>query len=175
MSTAAPIIRPARLDEALAYTTFARAIFIATYAHAYAPDRMARHVTGAFSEATQRAELADPARTTLVAEQDGTWCGFVVLRPATLPAGGHARHPVEVERFYVDTAWHGRGLAPRLLTAALDAATQVGHDVAWLSVWRHNARAIRFYEKAGFVPAGEVTFRFGGEDELDLAFARPLT
>jgi GNAT superfamily N-acetyltransferase len=175
MPTPGPIIRPARPDEAAAYTTFARAIFLATYAHAYAPERMARHLAGAFAETMQRAELADPGRTTLVAEADGRWCGFVSLRRGPAPPSVAARAPVEIERFYVGVDWQGRGVAAPLMAEALAAASRAEHDVVWLAVWRQNARAIRFYEKAGFSPAGEVTFRFGGEDELDLALARPLT
>ncbi|MBI1809980.1 MAG: GNAT family N-acetyltransferase, partial [Gemmatimonadetes bacterium] len=69
--------------------------------------------------------------------------------------------------FYVGTAWHGQGLARALMDATVARAALTGHDAIWLSVWKHNARARRFYEKCGFVAVGEVPFVFGGEAELD--------
>ena len=41
-------------------------------------------------------------------------------------------------------------------------------DFVWLGVWEENPRAIRFYEKNGFVVFGEHQFQFGNELETDL-------
>ena len=158
--------------DAAAFARFAREIFIATYSPTYDANRLARHVQERFGEAQQLAELADAARTTLVAlDASGAWAGFAVLRRHAAPADVRAHDPVELERFYVGTAWHGRGLAKSLMEATLARAARHGHDAVWLSVWRHNARARRFYEKSGFTAIGEVTFVFGGEAELDTLMA----
>ena len=36
-----------------------------------------------------------------------------------------------------------------------------GHDVLWLGVWEHNARARAFYARWGFVEVGEMRFLLG--------------
>lgn len=169
-------IRDAVPGEAAEFARFAREIFVATYAATYDANRLARHAQERFGEAQQLAELADAARTTLVAlETSGAWAGFAVLRRHAAPPEVQAHDPVELERFYVGTAWHGRGLATSLMEATLERAARHGHDAVWLSVWRHNGRARRFYEKSGFAAIGEVTFVFGGEAELDTLMARELS
>lgn len=167
------ILRDGTPAAAADYAAFAREIFVATYAGTYDASRLARHVEDRFGEARQRADLTDAARTTLVAlDAVGAWAGFAVLRRHAAPPEVRARDPVELERFYVGTAWHGRGLAQALMDAALARAARQGHDAVWLSVWRHNGRARRFYEKSGFTAIGEVTFVFGGEAERDTLMVR---
>jgi ribosomal protein S18 acetylase RimI-like enzyme len=170
-----PPIRDARPDEGAAYSQFARAIFIATYAAGNDPARLAVHVAAAFSQELQSAELADPARTTLVIDAaEGGWAAFATLKHGDPPAVvGHGR-AIEVERFYVDTPYHGRAVAARLMDAVVARARSGGYDVLWLGVWTHNHRAIRFYEKVGFAVVGTYPFVFGGAPEDDLLMVRPL-
>ena len=77
-------------------------------------------------------------------------------------------------RFYVDASLHGRGAAQDLMAAVLGQALAAGHDGVWLQVWERNARAIRFYAKAGFADAGEATFRVGEQVDLDRLLVHAL-
>jgi GNAT superfamily N-acetyltransferase len=168
-------IRDARPDEAAVYTAFARAIFIRTYAAGNEPRLLANHVASSFSEAFQRAELLDPERRVLVIDApDGGWGAFASLRANHVPHEVDAVRAVEVERFYVGEHWHGRGVAHVLMDAVVDRARADGVDTLWLGVWTHNLRAIRFYEKMGFVQVGTHPFVFGGEPEDDVLMARRL-
>ena len=45
----------------------------------------------------------------------------------------------------------------------------------WLGVWDQNARAIRFYEKAGFADAGEISFQLGDDVQSDRLLVIALT
>lgn len=170
------IIRDARLDEAAAYTAFAREIFVATYEEGNDPRRLDAHVAGSFSEALQGAELADPARRVLVIDApSGGWGAFASLRVNEVPEVVGSVSAIEVERFYVGTHWHGRGVARQLMDAVAESAHAGGFTTLWLGVWTHNLRAIRFYEKMGFVQVGTHPFVFGGEPEDDVVMARRLT
>ena len=81
---------------------------------------------------------------------------------------------MEICRFYVDRAWHGRGAALELMHAVDTTAQRDGHDEVWLAVWEHNARAIRFYQKHGFARVGEQLFRLGADVQTDWLMARAL-
>lgn len=50
--------------------------------------------------------------------------------------------------------FHGTGIATELLAAAKEHARRHLHDVLWLGVSEHNARAIAFYRKHGFKSLG---------------------
>jgi ribosomal protein S18 acetylase RimI-like enzyme len=47
------------------------------------------------------------------------------------------------------------------MDAVLAAARTLDGRKLWLSVWEHNPRAIRFYEKCGFVDEGMQPFTVG--------------
>ncbi len=38
----------------------------------------------------------------------------------------------------------------------------------WLGVWEENPKAIRFYEKNGFVPFSRHIFKMGDEEQTDI-------
>jgi len=54
-------------------------------------------------------------------------------------------------------------------TARADGATAL-----LLTVWEHNARAIRFYERHGFVHVADYAFAVGDQVDRDLFLRRPL-
>ena len=83
-------------------------------------------------------------------------------------------HPVELERFYLDHAWHGRGVAASLMEAVIRVASACAGDTLWLGVWERNARAIRFYRKWGFERVGAQTFRLGADLQTDDVMRRAL-
>jgi ribosomal protein S18 acetylase RimI-like enzyme len=78
--------------------------------------------------------------------------GFVVVRAD------------EVEQIYVAAEYRGTGLAVRLLQAAAGIVAEGGHRRAWLAVASGNARARRFYERAGWVDEGAFDYAAEGPD-----------
>jgi ribosomal protein S18 acetylase RimI-like enzyme len=131
----------------------------------------------AFGAARQSAEIGDARRVTLLVEEEGALAGYVYLH-RTAPGEAHPGVPVgeavEIERFYVGSHHHGRGLARRLMESALETAREMGGELIWLGVWEHNTRAIRFYEKNGFVDVGEQEFLLGTDLQHDRVMTRPL-
>src|SRR5436309_3361384 len=86
-----------------------------------------------------RKELV-PNASIIVAEQDGVLTGFV-----TIDVQGY------LDQLVVAPAHWGTLLA----TALVDEAKRLSPDGVTLLVNKDNARAIRFYERNGFVRAGE--------------------
>ena len=141
------------------------------------PEDMRLYMNEAFGVERQRAELADPRRVALLVEEEGSLAGYAYLR-RTAAGERHAALPpgeaVEIQRFYVGSHHHGRGLARRLMESALETAREMGGEMVWLGVWEHNTRAIRFYEKNGFVDVGELDFVLGTDLQHDRVMTRPL-
>jgi ribosomal protein S18 acetylase RimI-like enzyme len=81
---------------------------------------------------------------------------------------------VELARFYVDQAHHGRGIAQALMTAVYANARALGGTRLWLGVWERNFRAIAFYRKCGFEKCGEHPFVLGTDLQTDWDMARGL-
>ena len=149
-----------------------------TFREAFGPmntaDNIDHHTRERYGEAIQADEIADPRMTTLVAEADGALIGFTQLRWEAAPPCVVATTPGEIQRLYVASEWHGRGIAQQLMEAALGLMQARRCDVAWLGVWEHNPRAIAFYHKYGFAEVGDQPYSLGDDDQRDLVLARPL-
>jgi len=114
--------------------------------------------------------LADSTVTILLAECAGELAGFTML----VRECGHpqivAERPIELRKFYVDPAHHGRGVAQALMQDAVPLLNE--YDVAWLSVYSGNSRAIGFYQKWGFEVVGTHYFQVGGDPQKDFVMRR---
>lgn len=174
MTTDALVIRHATLADVTALSTFARRAFDETFAADNDPADMAQYLAEAFSPGKQEAELSNARRTCLLAEVHGTLAGYACVVDGAANDAVAAVHPVELERFYVDQRWHGRGIAAQLMDAVLRVARGLDGDALWLGVWERNAKAIRFYEKQRFERVGAQTFCLGSDVQHDDVMRRPL-
>jgi diamine N-acetyltransferase len=106
-----------------------------------------------------------------VAETNGSVVGFLALQHEGHPAIA-GRNPVRLWQLYVAPAFHGSDVATQLMSAALDHARTHLHDVVWLGVSEHNARAIAFYRKHGFRALGLEQVGAGGHAHQDIVMSR---
>jgi len=172
MNKPLPMIRRAKTDDAAPLADLAERTFRTTFAPHNSDANMALHCARTYGAAIQGAEIADPTRVTVVADDDGMLVGYAQLRLGHPTASVVAARPAEIQRIYVDAPWHGRGIAQALMAAMLEHARIAGADRVWLGVWEHNPRARRFYEKSGFALAGDHAFVLGREVQRDLVMAR---
>ncbi|RPD45736.1 N-acetyltransferase [Hymenobacter sediminis] len=62
-----------------------------------------------------------------------------------------ATDALEIKRIAVLQAYHGQKVGQRLYNQAIQLAQQAQAADVWLGVWEEDPRAIRLYEKKGFV------------------------
>ena len=167
-------IRRATPADAPAVAELALRTFMDAFGADSDPHDLALHTARAYGVPQQSAELAHPGIATLVAEAGGRPAAYAQLRRGTPPSCVPDADAVEVARFYVDQAWHGRGIAQRLMQAALSQAREMGARTVWLLVYEHNHRALAFYGKEGFRDVGRHGFLFGNTLELDRVLVRTL-
>jgi ribosomal protein S18 acetylase RimI-like enzyme len=172
--SAAAEIRHATPADAGELAEFARRCFTETYAAVNDPKDMALHLERTFGADIQAREIAEPAGACLVAVVAGTIAGYTVIREGARQECVVAERPCEVKRFYVDHAWHGRGLAPALMMAARAEASARGASTLWLTAWEENPRALGFYKKMGFEDVGVATFLLGSSLQTDRVLALKL-
>lgn len=172
--------RPAAPTDAAALSELAAETFpLACPPHTTA-EAIAAFVVEHFTVERFEEYLADPSRILVVTEDiGGRLVGYTMLiagepRDADAAAAVPARPAIELSKFYTRRAAHGTGVAGPLMAATLKAAAETGAATVWLGVNEQNARAIRFYEKQGFVKVGRKHFLVGGRIEDDWVLARPL-
>lgn len=146
--------------------TLAERVFRETFGPDNSAENMDLYAASAFTFERQLAALRDPNIVVLLVETDGRYAAFATPR---LHAGERA---VEIQRFYVDAPWHGRGVAQALMAAVVEMAAAERAERIWLGVWEHNTRGIAFYLKCGFRVVGEQAFMLGLDRQRDLVMAR---
>jgi ribosomal protein S18 acetylase RimI-like enzyme len=167
-------IRKANRIDANRLSQLAEATFRDTFAAVNAAEDMDLHCQSHFSETIQAGEIANPNMITLLGEDQERLAGFAQLRWEAAPACVLARFPGEIQRLYVASDWHGKGVAQRLMDACIEAMQRRGSDVVWLGVWERNPRAIAFYKKFGFVEVGAHVFAVGRDPQRDILMARSV-
>jgi len=74
---------------------------------------------------------------------------------------------IELERIYILKKFQGNKYGDILLQKAIDHAKEINAEYLWLGVWESNFRAIRFYEKKGFVKFTQHNFVMGNDVQID--------
>ncbi|MFC5213151.1 GNAT family N-acetyltransferase [Streptomyces coerulescens] len=110
----------------------------------------------------------------LVAERAGEIVGWACHGPYR---DGEVRtEDVELYALYVDPGRYGAGIGHALLQESVRRCTAAGHARMLLWVLKDNARARRFYERAGFGADGaEEPFEVEGVEVPEVRYARELT
>ena len=166
-------IRRAVPDDAAPLADLAARTFRDTFEADNTPEDMATHLAKSYGPARQLAEITSPDIVTLLAACDGL-AAFAQLRRGKPPECVTSSQTIELWRFYVDTGWHGRGIAKNLMQAVLDEAKATEAHTVWLGVWEKNPRAIAFYRKFGFEDVGAHAFRLGADVQTDRIMVRSL-
>jgi diamine N-acetyltransferase len=164
----APEIRAARESDAIALAHIAEVTFRETFSQANTKQNLDAHCANNFGVARQLVEIRNGKMITLLAESDTRLIAFGQLRSGIGPACVEGLLPLEIYRFYVESPWHGKRIAHRLMSALIGRAIEAGAKTLWLGVWEHSPRAIAFYGKFGFRCVGEHTFVLGTDNQRDL-------
>jgi ribosomal protein S18 acetylase RimI-like enzyme len=135
---------------------------------------MAMFLESTFGLEHQAREIADASWVTLLVEIDGALAGYAQVKQGPPPPCVVGPSPIELYRFYVDTAWKGRGVAQRLMSEVRATAVELGGQTLWLGVWEHNPRAKAFYAKCGFSDVGSHDFALGTDTQTDRIFVASL-
>lgn len=169
-------IRELTIADAPELLVLATKIFRDTFAHNNTPEAMEGFISKDYTLEKFQAEFNEPgARTFFVCDDSGK--GIAYLRVRRNPEADHylGSNNLELQRIYVDHAYHGQGIADKLMQLAIDIANENKNEWLWLGVWEHNPRAQRYYQKWGFERFSEHDFYMGDERQTDWLLKKKLT
>jgi diamine N-acetyltransferase len=136
--------------------------FSDTFGHLYRAENLALFLTQTHSEPVVLAELRNPMRHYLVAEDAGKMIGYCKLGfDHSLPLDLPGRMVMELKQLYLRQSHFGKGVAEHLMDWAIATARSRQIDDIVLSVYSDNPRAQRFYQRYGFTQAADFYFMVG--------------
>jgi diamine N-acetyltransferase len=173
-------VRRASPADAAPVSVLGAALFRQAYEPTHPEPTLSEYLEAAFDPGYCEQVLRDPHAAVLIAESEsGEWIGYVHIREALPDATARlaeplpGARPLEIVRFYVDAAWHGRGVAQQLMAECDAEARARSCDIVWVQAWQPAAQALAFYRKCGFRVIGTATFHFGDRRDDDFILARP--
>lgn len=143
-----------------------------TFYNTFAPDNIKENIDNYIAEHfTEKAllnELADAQNKFLLFYNGDDSIGYVKLRFNSVPPKLICVNAVEIQRLYLEKAFHGTGIAQTMMDECIVIAKHRQASVLWLAVWEKNPRAIRFYKKFGFKEFGTTIFMMAQEVQHDI-------
>ena len=157
----------ATLADAPALSLLSAAVFPLGCPANTPPEDLADYISREHTPERYRAMLQDDRFTILIAKVADSLAGLALLAQAAAPAEMQSPSALELRRFYIDAAYHGRGVANVLMKEVLAVAAAQGEGSLWLSAFSGNGRAVAFYKRWGFRIAGEHVFLVGTDRQRD--------
>lgn len=169
-------IRTANPTDAPSIQRIGSSVFAATFGFSLSERDLEAYLSDAYSLQSVHDDIANTRKTVCVAcDARDSVIGFVLLTEGTIeecitsvPA------PIELQRLYVDSSAHGKGVGGALARHVEELARARGFKTLWLGVWEHNQRAKGVYGRLGYSVVGAHDFVMGDEVQTDEIWTKGL-
>lgn len=151
-----------------------RQTFFETFAPSNTADNMAKYLEEGFSKKKLTEELNNPESEFHFAIQDNSVIGYLKVNTGGSQTELKDARALEIERIYVLQQFHGKKAGQILYEKAMQIAREKDAAYVWLGVWENNPRAIRFYQKNGFVEFDKHIFKLGEDEQTDIMMKKIL-
>ena len=167
-------ILPATLEDLATLQAIGRKTFEEAFAANNSEENLAAYLEEGFSKQKLEAELRNENSQFYFALQGDEVIGYLKINLGDAQTEKQDPNALEIERIYVLQQYHGKQLGLLLCEQALATAKARKAPYMWLGVWEENPRAIRFYQKLGFVEFGEHIFQLGDDAQRDVLMKKEL-
>jgi ribosomal protein S18 acetylase RimI-like enzyme len=149
-------------------------IFRATFSHTVSADIMDDYLHSNFSVAQLENELTNPESYFYLVGNTDCWFGYIKLNSGSAQTEDRPDTHLEIQRFYLQSDYHGKGIAQQMMHFCESFARQKQANRLWLGVAEDNIPALKFYLKEGFQKTGSHPFDFAGKLEYDWCVEKEL-
>lgn len=157
-------IRKATIADAEIVAILAQITFDETFGHHFR-DRndLINYFNTTFSVAKIRSSIAKENNVFWLAFVDEMPVGYAKLKKYSPISAVEDVNCAQLQKIYLRKDYLHQQIGAPLQQAMFDEVIELSKKTLWLSVLKTNFRAIRFYEKHGFVTVGEYLFSVGKE------------
>ena len=152
-----------------------RQTFFEAFSGGNTEENIQKYLEEGFTVDKLTSELTNPNSSFFFAKLDNIIIGYLKINFGQAQTELNDHKSLEIERIYVLQAFHGKNVGQLLYEKALEIARKANIDYIWLGVWEENPKAIRFYQKNGFVPFDKHIFILGEDEQTDILMKLNLT
>lgn len=154
--------------------SISRQTFIEAFWETNDAEYMNQYMDKSFSLEVLGSELQNNNSEFYFAKLDERVVGYLKLNTGQAQTDIKDGDALEIERIYVVKDFYGKAVGQLLIDFAVSSSLKMQCKYIWLGVWEENPRAIRFYEKNGFVAFGSHPFWLGDDKQTDILMKKPL-
>ena len=160
-------IRKVNIEDIEKLKEIGKLTFAETFSSENNEEDMREYLEEGFSTEKLKTELTDRNAEFYFAELDDKVIGYLKVNFGQSQTELKDENALEIERIYVLKEFHGKKVGQILYDKAIELAKEKNVAYIWLGVWEQNPRAIRFYEKNGFVAFDKHIFKLGKDEQTD--------
>ncbi|OBW91766.1 GNAT family acetyltransferase [Gallibacterium salpingitidis] len=168
------IIREVGVNDVIKLQEISINTFVETFAKDNTEQDMKTYLEQRLSQQKLSEEVANPNMKFYFAEIDGEIIGYLKLNFSDAQTELQDHSAVEIERIYVLNNFQNKGVGKELYQYAVNIAVKRKAKYIWLGVWEHNHKAIKFYQKNGFVVFDKHIFQLGSDAQTDWLMKKEL-
>ncbi len=161
-------IQPVTQNDINTLFHISRQTFIDAFAALNTEENMAKYLEEELSLEKLTVELENENSAFYFALLGNDIIGYMKLNFGQAQKELQENTSLEVERIYVLKEFIGKNVGQMLYEKALAIASEKNVDFIWLGVWEENVRAIKFYERNGFVAFDKHEFVLGDDVQMDV-------
>ncbi len=162
------------LDSLSELQELAKRTFIDAFGSQNDPKDFKHYLSTAFSLKTLAKEMETSGTLFYFVENGDAIVGYFKTNEFDSQTELKEPNGMELERIYVVKEAQSKGLGRDILYKVEELAREKSKDYLWLGVWEENTRAIRFYQKNGFVKFGEHPYYIGKDEQTDWLMKKTL-
>ena len=162
------VVRKASLEDIELLQKLGRQTFHETFRDSNTPENLNKYLEENFNFRQLTKELNKQGSEFFIAWQGDAPVGYLKINTGEAQLEFKKADEMEIERIYVLKAFWGKFAGQHLLDFALSLGRKQNLHKVWLGVWEENFRALRFYEKNGFLPFSSHDFIVGDDVQTDI-------
>ena len=152
-------IEKATSKDALILSIVGKTAFLEAHGHSAPKNDIDNYIVNNFNEETFKKELENINNIYHIIYVNDKIAGYskIVLNATNyyIPS----KNNTNLSRLYLLKEFYGLNLGKELFDFNMHISKENNQNGIWLFVWVENLRAIRFYEKMGFVKIGKFNFK----------------
>ena len=151
--------------------------FVDAFEQVNDPEDFKTYIDKAFAKEQIADELKNPDSSFYFTYLDQQLAGYFKLNEQAAQTDINEADALEVERIYVLQGFQGMRIGQWMMEEIKNIGISRNKNYLWLGVWEENVKAVRFYERHGFVKFGKHPYYIGKDRQMDwlMRFDLPST
>jgi len=161
-------------NDLKALSQISKETFVAAFALQNNPEDFEHYIKNAFSLETIATELKNNASHFYFVYTNKARVGYFKLNEFDAQNEFQEPNGLELERIYVLKEYQAKGFGTQILHKIIEIATKKDKEYIWLGVWEYNKKAIRFYQKNGYLKFATHPYFIGKDKQTDWLMRKEL-